>query len=75
MQAVRESYVVLAESPAVGIKQPITVERDLWIMMREPASLVRGTAYRVVVDVCDGPSPIGDTPHLEWRGAVAASSG
>ncbi|MBX7084400.1 MAG: hypothetical protein K1X88_34660 [Nannocystaceae bacterium] len=66
-----ESYAVLASTPAAGIKQPVTAEHDLWIMMREPASLLRGTRYRVVVDVCAGPSPVGDTPHLEWRGAAA----
>lgn len=67
-----ESYAVLATGPMVGIKQPITPEHDLWVMMPDPESLVRGTAYRVVVDVCAGSSPVGSKAYVEWRGAIAS---
>lgn len=66
-----ESFVVLATAAAVGIKQPVMKDVDLWIITSDPEMLVRGTRYRVVVDVCDGPPAVGGRPHVEWRGVLA----
>jgi hypothetical protein len=66
-----ESFVVLADVANAGTDHRATPERDAWVVTHDPQAFAVGQRYRVVADVCDGRSAVGDDAHLEWRGMLA----